>query len=92
MRPVYGFTGLEPGLEPDLVYLVTGHPVAVKLSLDLVIAGPVSDLVGLQFWFLLSGAVCVLVGCLFFFVPAIVNIEENKGSDTMHARAMKAAE
>jgi DHA3 family macrolide efflux protein-like MFS transporter len=86
---------LQSSVTPDMqgrVFTLLTSLVSITTPIGLVIAGPVSDLVGLQFWFLLSGAVCILVGCLFFFVPAIVNIEENQGSETVHARAMEAAE
>ncbi|GMQ78301.1 MAG: MFS transporter [Anaerolineae bacterium] len=86
---------LQGSVTPDMqgrVFTLITSLVSITTPIGLVIAGPVSDQVGLQFWFLLSGAVCILVGLLFFFVPAVVNIDENQGSDTVHAGAMKAAE
>jgi len=37
----------------------------------------VSDWVGLQVWYVAAGALCGVLGMLGFFIPAIMNIEEN---------------
>ena len=44
--------------------------------IGLMIAGPVSDRVGIQAWFLLGGVLCVLMGIVGLFIPAVMNIEE----------------
>jgi len=47
---------------------------------SLAVAGPVSDWVGLRVWYVTAGVMCVATGLVGFFVPAIVNIEENNRS------------
>jgi hypothetical protein len=42
------------------------------------IAGPLSDALGIQVWFWAGGLICVLIGIAGFFIPAIMNIENNK--------------
>jgi hypothetical protein len=41
-----------------------------------VIAGPVTDLVGLTTWYVIAGVSCIAMGLLLFFVPDVVHIEE----------------
>lgn len=45
--------------------------------IGLVFAGPVSDWVGLQVWYVAAGVLCGVLGVLGFFIPAIMNVEEN---------------
>ena len=45
--------------------------------IGLVFAGPVSDGVGLQVWYVAAGALCGVLGVLGFFIPAIMKVEEN---------------
>ena len=45
--------------------------------ISLAFAGPVSDWVGLQVWYVAAGVFCTVFGVLGFFIPAIMNIEEN---------------
>lgn len=51
--------------------------------LGLLIAGPLSDALGIQVWFWVGGIICVIIGIAGFFVPAIMDIENNK--ETMPA-------
>jgi len=44
------------------------------------VAGPVSDWLGLQMWYLLAGILCGAAGLISFFIPALVNIEQNNGA------------
>jgi len=46
------------------------------MPLGTAIAGPVADWLGVQVWFLLGGAVCTLMGVASFFVPAILDMED----------------
>lgn len=58
------------------VFTVTGSLIAVTSPFGLVIAGPVTDLIGLKTWYLIAGAVCIALGVLLFFIPDVVYIEE----------------
>jgi MFS family permease len=47
------------------------------MPLSLAVAGPVADVVGIRMWYVVGGAIFALMGAGAFFVPAIVNIEQN---------------
>ncbi|MEO8357130.1 MAG: MFS transporter [Chloroflexota bacterium] len=46
--------------------------------LGLVIAGPISDALGIQLWFWVAGIVCAVMGVLGFFIPDVMHMEEEK--------------
>jgi DHA3 family macrolide efflux protein-like MFS transporter len=62
------------------VFTLMGSLLWLTSPLGLAIAGPVSDLFGLQVWYLVAGLLCVVLGSAGFFVPALVQIEENHRS------------
>lgn len=54
------------------------NSVATAMSpLGLLIAGPLSDWLGIRVWFWAGGMICLLIGVAAFFMPAIMNIENN---------------
>jgi DHA3 family macrolide efflux protein-like MFS transporter len=59
------------------VFTIMISLLSITSPLGLVVAGPVSDWLGLQIWFLTAGVLCGAVGLAGFFVPALVYIEEN---------------
>lgn len=48
------------------------------VPIGLMIAGPVADWVGIQAWFLMGGALCVLMAVAGLFIPAVINIEAKR--------------
>ena len=46
--------------------------------LSLLVAGPVSDWLGLRTWYLIGGVACIGMSVLGLFIPVIVNMEENR--------------
>ena len=46
------------------------------MPLGLAIAGPLSDRFGANVWFLVGGVAAIVLGALAFFVPAVMNLEE----------------
>jgi len=50
----------------------------LMMPLSLLIAGPVSDWLGVRVWYVFGGAVCILTTVAALFIPAIVNIEQNR--------------
>ncbi len=50
--------------------------LGVTSPISLAIAGPVSDWLGLQTWYVVAGALCIAAGLILSLVPAVVNIEE----------------
>jgi DHA3 family macrolide efflux protein-like MFS transporter len=45
--------------------------------LGLLIAGPVADAIGVQSWYVIGGAACILIAVVGYFIPALMNIEDN---------------
>jgi DHA3 family macrolide efflux protein-like MFS transporter len=70
---------MQAGVAPEMqgrVFMLMGSLVSLTSPVGLAIAGPVSDLIGLQVWFLTAGLLCAAIGLAGFFIPVIVNVEE----------------
>lgn len=74
------------------VFALLGSLVSLSSPLGLAIAGPVSDRLGVQVWFLIAGILCLLVGVTSFFIPAILHIEEHHAAVQAAPRAEPVAE
>jgi DHA3 family macrolide efflux protein-like MFS transporter len=66
---------VEPGMQARILTLMSSVGAAIA-PVGLIIAGPIADRVGIQSWFFLGGALCVLMGISGLFIPAVMNIEE----------------
>lgn len=64
-------------MQGRVMSLVNSAATAIS-PLGLLIAGPLSDALGIQVWFWAGGLICALIGVAGFFVPSIMNIENNK--------------
>lgn len=51
---------------------------ALMSPLGLLIAGPVSDALGIQLWFVAAGILSVAAGAVMFFVPLVMNVEKDR--------------
>ena len=75
------FAVIQSKVEPDMqarVLSLLSSIGAGMAPLGLVIAGPVSDWLGIQSWFLLAGSLCVLMGVTGLFIPAVMGMEEEQ--------------
>jgi len=68
---------IRPDMQGRVMSLLVSGATAIS-PLGLLIAGPLSDALGIQVWFWAGGLICVLIGIAGFFIPAIMNIENNK--------------
>lgn len=71
---------MQSTVDPDMqgrVFSLLGAGATAMMPLSLLIAGPVSDALGIRFWYILGGTVCILMTVAAFFVPAIMNVESN---------------
>ena len=71
---------LQGNVAPDMqgrVFTLMGSLVLITSPIGLLIAGPASDLIGIQIWFILAGVLCAFLGVAGLFLPAMRNIEEN---------------
>lgn len=60
------------------VFSLVSAGATAMMPLSLLIAGPISDRLGIRTWYMVGGALCILVTLAAFNIPAIMNIEENK--------------
>ena len=73
------FSSLQAVIPPEM----QGRVFTILMSLSggmtpvgLAFAGPVSDRLGLFIWFRIGGLVLALMGAAAFFIPAVMNLEE----------------
>lgn len=60
------------------VFTLIGTMAAGMSPIGLIIAGPISDKLGVQTWFIIGGIVTGLMGIIGFFIPAIMHFEDGK--------------
>ncbi|MBN1303538.1 MAG: MFS transporter [Anaerolineales bacterium] len=85
---------LQTKVRPDMqgrVMALTMSAASAMMPISLMIAGPISDRLGIRVWYWFGGVTCLLIGMAAFFVPAIINIE-NKNEDDISNPAMVMAE
>jgi DHA3 family macrolide efflux protein-like MFS transporter len=73
---------VQAAVAPDMqgrVFSLIGSLAAAMSPIGLLIAGPVSDRVGPQAWFIVGGVVTILTGLAAFFVPAVMRFEDGRG-------------
>jgi len=89
------FAVLQGSVAPEMqgrVFTVVMSMSAAAWPLSLAVAGPIADLVGVRPWYVVGGAVAVIMGLGAFFVPVIVNVEQNRnGSGSVKAETRVAA-
>jgi DHA3 family macrolide efflux protein-like MFS transporter len=64
-------------VKPDLqgrIFSLLGSLVALATPLGLMLAGPVSEYIGIQIWFWLAGSACILTGISLYFLPDITQL------------------
>jgi DHA3 family macrolide efflux protein-like MFS transporter len=72
---------MQAVVEPEYqgrVFTLLGSMANAMTPIGLAIAGPLSDWLGIQTWFILGGAACILMGLLMLAIPAVVNVEEGR--------------
>ncbi|MGE5222785.1 MAG: hypothetical protein ACM3PY_10115 [Omnitrophica WOR_2 bacterium] len=70
----------------------THSATALSLApLGLLVAGPTADSLGIQFWFVLTGIIILVMGAGAYLVPEIVHIEERSRQVIPAAAVPKAA-
>jgi DHA3 family macrolide efflux protein-like MFS transporter len=48
----------------------------IMVPLSLAVAGPISDTLGIQIWYLLSGLICLSMGIAAFSIRPIMHLED----------------
>jgi DHA3 family macrolide efflux protein-like MFS transporter len=75
------FAILQASVAPEMqgrVFTLVQSLAGAMMPLSLAVAGPVSDAIGVQTWYVFGGAVFALAGILTFFVPAISKLEDGR--------------
>jgi DHA3 family macrolide efflux protein-like MFS transporter len=80
------FALLQSTVAPEMqgrVFTLVGSLCSAMMPLSLAVAGPLADAIGIRTWYVVGGAIFALVGASTFFVPVIVNIEQNHNGHTL---------
>jgi len=86
MNPIVNgsfFAIMQSTVPPEMqgrVIAIVMSGTAAMAPLGLAVAGPLAEVVGIRTWFLLGGALIVVMGAIGFLVPAVMNIEEMSAS------------
>jgi len=67
---------VRPNMQGRVMSLVGSGAMAMT-PLGLLIAGPVSEAVGIRAWYWIAGIITLLMGLAGFLIPAVMNVEEN---------------
>ena len=70
-------SNVKPDMQGRVMSLILSAATAMT-PLSLLVAGPVSDAIGIRTWFWFGGISCLLIGIGAFFIPAIMNVETNR--------------
>ena len=74
---------MQSTVAPDMqarVFSLLGSLAGGMSPIGLMLAGPISDRVGIQSWFLLGGILCILMAVIGMMIPAVRNIESERSS------------
>jgi DHA3 family macrolide efflux protein-like MFS transporter len=72
---------LQSAVDPDMqgrVFSLLGAGASAMQPLSLMVAGPVSDWLGVRTWYMIGGSACIIMAMAGLFIPVIMNIEENQ--------------
>lgn len=75
---------IRPDMPGRIMSLVNSAATAIS-PLGLLLAGPLSDWLGIRVWFWAGGLICLSIGIAAFFVPTIMDIENNRAESPVLA-------
>jgi DHA3 family macrolide efflux protein-like MFS transporter len=71
---------MQSSVAPDMqgrVFSLVSSLSGTMAPIGLAIAGPISDIIGIQSWFRIAGIFCIGMGLVGYMIPAVSNIESN---------------
>jgi MFS transporter, DHA3 family, macrolide efflux protein len=68
-------SSIAPEMQGRVLSLISSAS-ALIMPLSLMVAGPISDALGIQTWYWIAAAACVIMAAVGLFIPAIMTIEE----------------
>jgi DHA3 family macrolide efflux protein-like MFS transporter len=72
---------LQAVVAPEMqgrVFTLVSSIAALMSPIGLLIAGPLSDMIGVRTWFMVGGITMIVMGMASFFIPAVVHIEDGR--------------
>jgi DHA3 family macrolide efflux protein-like MFS transporter len=72
---------LQATVAPEMqgrVFTLVGSIAALMSPIGLLMAGPLSDTIGVRSWFIVGGITTVVMGITCFFIPAAVHLEDGR--------------
>ena len=85
---------LQGTVDPEIqgrVFTLFGSLISITSPLGLAMAGPISDWLGLQVWYLLAGVLGIAATGVFLLFPAVRNIEENANGGAQEVEPVELA-
>jgi len=76
---------MQSTIAPDMqgrVFSLLGAGAIAMMPVSLLIAGPISDSLGIRFWYIFGGTVCIIMMLVSLSIPAIIHIEDNREPDS----------
>ncbi len=85
-------TIVRPDMQGRVMALVNSAATAMT-PLGLLIAGSVSDVIGIRAWYWIAGIITLLMGAAGFFIPAVMNVENNHNghAEPIPTRALQSS-
>ncbi len=80
---------VEPNMQGRVMSLMNSVAAAM-MPVSLLVAGPVSDATSLQTWFWIAGILNFALAITAFFIPALINIEQNHHSNAVEPETATA--
>jgi DHA3 family macrolide efflux protein-like MFS transporter len=80
----------QSSIAPEMqgrVFSMLNAGATAMMPLSLLVSGPISDALGIRFWFVLGGSTVILITIAALFVPAIMNIETNNDGNKSTAES-----
>ncbi|MCG8553930.1 MAG: MFS transporter [Proteobacteria bacterium] len=81
---------VDPDMQGRVFTLVFTAATAIS-PLGLVIAGPLSEIFGIQTWYILGGLICALAGVFGFLSKSVMSIEEGRDQQSLDASQSNSA-
>ena len=82
MQPIVNgpiFAVMQSTVAPDMqarIFSLLSSMASGMSPIGLIIAGPISDKMGIQTWYLIGGSLCILMAFIGLMIPAVMNIED----------------
>ncbi len=84
---------LQASVRPDMqgrVISLISSLASAMMPIGLLIAGPISDYLGIQIWYILAGIFSLAMGVAGFFMPVIMDVEKGRQGASLDAAYPKA--